>query len=60
MPLSNMMNNEKMDMTLEAALSWVNRAIEQDQKDIAISILKDLLNQAVKVAEEYEQLYLNK
>jgi hypothetical protein len=48
----------KIEMSLENAIAWVDRAIEQDQKDIAISILKDLLNQAVKAAEDYKQLYL--
>lgn len=34
-------------MTYEQAMAWVERAIAQDQKDVAISILKDLLNQVV-------------
>jgi hypothetical protein len=55
-----MMNNEKIVMSIEQAMAWVDRAIEQDQKDVAISVLKSLVDQAVKAAEEYKQLYLNK
>jgi hypothetical protein len=57
-PNLNMMNT-KINMTFEQAMTWVDRAIEQGQKDVAISILKDLLNQATKAAEDYKQLYLD-
>lgn len=42
-----MININKVNMTYEDAMAWVERAIAQDQKDIAIRILKDILQQAI-------------
>jgi hypothetical protein len=52
--------NTKIEMTLAEAMAWIDKAIDQDQKDVAIEILKDLLLQAVESAEKYKELYLNK